>query len=95
MKKSNTLLGIAVNACTCTQNNAQSGADFIQRGCSFSQSVHACYTYIHICIYNTFLGAKHIHRVLRYLEKHDLVSRWRRVGLEPELTDGDLDTIYM
>ena len=40
-----------------------------------------------------FSGAKHIRHVLRYLEKHDLVSRWRRVGLELELTDGDLDIV--
>ena len=31
--------------------------------------------------------------MLRYLEKQDLVSRWRRIGLELELTYGDLEVI--
>ena len=58
-----------------------------------TQSVSPCILYLRIYLYNLFSGAKHIRRVLRYLEKHDLVSRWRRVGLELELTDGDLDII--
>ena len=36
-------------------------------------------------------GAKHIRGVLRYLEEHNLVSRWRRIGLELELTNDLLD----
>ena len=27
------------------------------------------------------------------MEQHNLVSRWRRIGLELELTNGDLDVI--
>ena len=52
--------------------------------------MHAMLTYI----YNTSSsGAKHIRGVLWYLEERNLVSRWRRIGLELELTNGDLDVI--
>ena len=64
------------------------------------QSVHACYTYIYIHIYIYIYsymyliyssGAKHIRRVLQYVEEHNLVSRWRRIGIELEITNSDLD----
>ena len=31
--------------------------------------------------------------MLQYLEEHNLVSRWRRIGIELELTNSDLDVI--
>ena len=40
-----------------------------------------------------YIGATHLRGVLRYLEKHDLISRWRRIGIELELTDGDLEIV--
>ena len=37
--------------------------------------------------------AVQLRRVLRYLEKQCLVARWRRIGLELELTYDNLDII--
>ena len=47
---------------------------------------------MYICMISSS-GAKHLRGVLRYLEKQDLVCRWRRIGVELELTDGDLEII--
>ena len=40
-----------------------------------------------------FIEATHLRGVLRYLEQQSLVARWRRIGLELELTFGDLEVI--
>ena len=37
--------------------------------------------------------AKHLHGVLRYLEKQSLVSRWRRIGLVLQLTYDNLEVV--
>ena len=37
--------------------------------------------------------ASHLRGVLRYLKKQNLVSRWRMIGLELELTYDNLDII--
>ena len=46
------------------------------------------------CIFS-FAEATHLHtcRVLQYVEKHSLVSRWRRIGLVLQLTYDKLDVI--
>ena len=57
------------------------------------------YTYIYICIVYVCIdmtfsaGTTHIREVLHYLEKQNLVSRWRRIGLELQLTCDDLNII--
>ena len=37
--------------------------------------------------------ATHLRKVLQYLEKQSLVAHWWRIGLELELTYGDLEVI--
>ena len=56
-----------------------------------------CITAIHVPVHATCTfssaGATHLRGVLRYLEKQNLVSRWKRIGLELELTYDNLEYI--
>ena len=56
------------------------------------QLISPCMLYIHVFIIS-FVGPTHTCKVLMYLEKEDLVSRWRRIGLLLEVTHNDLDII--
>ena len=40
-----------------------------------------------------YVEAKHLLGVLQYLEKQSLVARWWRIGLQLQLTYGDLEVI--
>ena len=56
------------------------------------QLISPCMLYIHVYIISS-VGPTHTRKVLHYLENQGLVSRWRRIGLELELTPDDLDII--
>ena len=40
-----------------------------------------------------YVEAKHLLGVLQYLEEQSLVARWWRIGLQLQLTYGDLEVI--
>ena len=44
-------------------------------------------------MYNLSTEATHLRKALQYLEKQSLVAHWWRIGLELELTYGDLEVI--
>ena len=48
--------------------------------------------YYYTCII-PFAGATHLRGVLRYLKKENVVTYWRMIGIELELTYSDLDII--
>ena len=55
------------------------------------QLISPCLLYIFtFCIY---IEATHLCGVLLYLKKHNIVSYWRMIGLELELTNDNLDII--
>ena len=56
------------------------------------QSTSNLYVCVCVCVISSS-RADNIRGVFRYLGKHNLISRWRRIGLELELTNGDLDVI--
>ena len=49
---------------------------------------------LYLLIYIIFpTEAKHLRTVLRYLEERSLVAHWWRIGIELEVTYGDLEVI--
>ena len=59
----------------------------IQVHCITAILVHA------LCIIIFSVGVAHLRGVLRYLKKQNVVSSWRMIGLELELTYDNLDVI--
>ena len=55
--------------------------------------IHCTAIPVHATCVISFTEATHLHRVLRYLEKQNLVSRWRRIGLVLQLNYDNLDVI--
>ena len=49
---------------------------------------------ITVHIITIYIGGEHLRQVLRYLEKQNLLFRWRRIGIELELTYDDLEVIW-
>ena len=79
----------------CRKENARSSPNFIHE---LHCPVHAHYVCVCVCVCVCVrvifsVVATHLREVLRYLEKQNLVSRWRRIGLELQLTYDDLSII--